>query len=598
MNILMRLVFLNSKKKFLLPGTNLNCTVFGAYRSVNRRATYSSTANMANLSLGEDVVSVDAPIKFEDVQNIDRGILNSIKDHFKFTSMTPVQEQVLPLLLNEKTKNKNVLVQAKTGTGKTVAFMIPVLQNVMHRFEVHGRSNKRPIALVVAPTREIAFQIRDESSKLAKSILLRIRPATKVVVGGTNKNLETKKVIQSGCDVLVATPGRLLDHLNTDPEIVSNVSILVYDEADRLLDQGFAREMEKLRIILSKVTDVQQILMFSATVRPDVVTTAKSQMGSDFQLIRTSQADEAPTHLVVPQTVVLVNKLSDHIEPLLSMLRSNCEKSATVPFKAIVFMRTIYEVHYFTKLFKNMLLQYFDIPVIEISSKLTQNARTKNLNIFKSCQSGILIASDVVARGVDVKNVTHVFQVGACSDTETYIHRVGRTGRAGQTGEAITILSNVESPFYTQLRAMNINFAEQYKYKSDPVLCQEIYQSVKDSNVLAKSPPTAMNVMRQGDKRSEKRREDADESPATAAQRTIVSQIGYYRSILESKHVPIKEILEELTSARYLYGMLPGDKFILNSRTSKIMKTQFKLDPKTISVYFEEEPAKSTRRFN
>ncbi|KAK9357748.1 P-loop containing nucleoside triphosphate hydrolase protein [Lipomyces starkeyi] len=541
------------------------------------------------------------PARFDGVSNLNNYILRSISQNLKFKEMTEVQQRILPFLLADETKGTSALVQAKTGTGKTVAFMIPVIQGVYdilsEREDVERRIRK-PVALVISPTRELAYQISDEAKKLCSIIPSAERPVIKTVVGGVSRRMEEQKVFRSGgVDILVATPGRLLDYLQEDPKRFGNVQIKVYDEADRLLDQGFAREISEIRSRLERVTKIKQMLMFSATVGKGVVGIAEQELGKNYKFVRTTSKDDVPTHLSVPQSLVLVDKLSDHFEPLVSMLRRHFDKALTgPPFKAIVFLRTGKEVDHYHFLLYHLLRNY-DIPIIPISSRLSQAARSRNLEKFKASATSILVASDVVARGVDVKNVTHVFQVGRAMGTEQYIHRVGRTGRAGKSGQGILILSKKESDFYKSLKGMQIMFNDEYTYISDPVLTAEISEVARKELELWQKRRREDELSLLEEKYDAHKRGKMLRKPTEIFSKdidvvsTVISQFGFYRSVLSKRDLSSRDILRDIMAGTAHLGLDPNEKPAIDRQTSVILKNKLALTDKEVREFFDERKA-------
>ncbi|KAK9328159.1 P-loop containing nucleoside triphosphate hydrolase protein [Lipomyces starkeyi] len=579
------------------PAMKSSPTPFSRARAVPRSIRrYASTDAAVAVQTEEK-----PPARFDGVLNLNNYILRSISQNLKFKEMTEVQQRILPFLLADETKGTSALVQAKTGTGKTVAFMIPVIQGVYdilsEREDVERRIRK-PVALVISPTRELAYQISDEAKKLCSIIPSAERPVIKTVVGGVSRRMEEQKVFRSGgVDILVATPGRLLDYLQEDPKRFGNVQIKVYDEADRLLDQGFAREISEIRSRLERVTKIKQMLMFSATVGKGVVGIAEQELGKNYKFVRTTSKDDVPTHLSVPQSLVLVDKLSDHFEPLVSMLRMHLDKALTgPPFKAVVFLRTGKEVDHYHFLLYHLLRNY-DIPIIPISSRLSQAARSRNLEKFKASATSVLVASDVVARGVDVKNVTHVFQVGRAMGTEQYIHRVGRTGRAGKSGQGILILSKKESDFYKSLKGMQINFNDEYTYISDPALTVEISEVARKELELWQKRRREDELSLLEEKYDAHKRGKMPRKPTDIFSKdidvvsTVISQFGFYRSVLSKRDLSSRDILRDIIAGTSHLGLDPNEKPAIDRQTSVILKNKLALTDKEVREFFVERKA-------
>ncbi|KAK9366216.1 P-loop containing nucleoside triphosphate hydrolase protein [Lipomyces kononenkoae] len=584
---------LRSRSSVVIPSKSLFLARESIARSCFRR--YAATNSSAAVRTEEKL-----PVRFDAVPNLNNYILQSINRNLKFKEMTEVQQRILPFLVADKTKGTSALVQAKTGTGKTVAFMIPVIQAVHDILLEHdelGRRIHKPLALVISPTRELAYQIKDEAKKLCSVMPPSERPIIKAIVGGVSRRMEEQKVFsQGGVDILVATPGRLLDYLHEDPRRFKNLQIKVYDEADRLLDQGFSREISEIRTRIERVTNIKQMLMFSATVGDGVVDIAEQELGKNYKFIRTTSEDDIPTHLSVPQSVIFVDKLSDHFEPLVSMLRKHLTEASTgQAFKAVVFLRTGKEVDHYHFLLHQLLRDY-DIPVIPMSARLSQSARSKNLEKFKSSPTSILVASDVVARGVDVKNVTHVFQVGRAMGTDQYIHRVGRTGRAGKSGQGILILSKKENHFYESLKRMQITFSDEYQYISDPALATEICQVAKKELEWWQKQRREDELHKLEEKyaahmRGHKivRAPSGIFSKDIDVVRTVISQFGFYRSVIPKRELSSRDILRDIMAGIGYLGSDPDVKPAIDRQTSMVLKNKLSLTDKDVREFFVED---------
>lgn len=316
-------------------------------------------------------------------------------------------------------------------------------------------SRRRPTiddikAIILSPTRELAEQIGVEAKKLARDTGIKVQTA----VGGTHKREAMQRMRREGCDVLVATPGRLHDILSDPYSGVAapNLGVLVLDEADRMLDVGFADAIRDIVGVLPRIQDVdRQTLLFSATIPKDVVHLAKSMVKEDdFEFVQTIRKDEAPTHEKVPQHIVTCVGFENQFPAVMEMMEkakqaTEADPSAP-PFKAIVFFSNTATVQFAFDTFRNT--SYFGrgggFPMYSIHSKLSQAQRTRNADSFRHTQNGILFSSDVTARGMDFPGVSHVIQVGLPPDRDQYIHRVGRTGRAGASGEGWLLITSEE----------------------------------------------------------------------------------------------------------------------------------------------------------
>ncbi|KAI9744832.1 MAG: hypothetical protein M1818_001757 [Claussenomyces sp. TS43310] len=373
---------------------------------------------------------------------LDPILIQTITQDLKFDHMMPVQSATLHDLLKLRI---DCLAQAKTGTGKTIAFLLPAIQTLINR--KRQRKNPGISLLVISPTRELAMQIAKEATALLQRL-----PTFRVsfAIGGTNKDREERDIL-NGCDILIATPGRLYDHLS-DSRIVNsfrNLDTLVLDEADRLLDMGF---MNALKDIINCLPDKElsnrQGMLFSATIAPHVQKFAHLVLSNGYKFISTIPAGEVQTHERVPQLLISVPTFRDVAPALVSSIRSECALIGPNLFKAIVFAPTAALADFYGEI----LVHLHDLPPVSIlHSRVSQSKRTSVTNTFRDAKKGILVATDVVARGMDFPNVSNVFQVGIPADRESYIHRLGRTARAGREGRSIFIVTNDETffPKYT-----------------------------------------------------------------------------------------------------------------------------------------------------
>lgn len=375
-------------------------------------------------------------------------LIQTLCDDLKFDHMMPVQAETLHKLLAQRI---DVLAQAKTGTGKTVAFLLPAIQTMINK----NRGNKHGISLLVlTPTRELAQQIEKEAGKLLHRL-----PQYKVclAIGGTNKNTEGAK-ISRGCDILIATPGRLFDHLSDEnfKYQFRNLDTLVLDEADRLLDMGFMPQLKQIIACLpNKEVSKRQGMLFSATIAPHVEKVAHLVLSKGYEFISTIPKGEINTHERVPQNLIIVPTFSNVAAALLGALRAEINMNGQETFKTIVFAPTAALVDFYG----DILSSVPGLPTISIlHSRLSQSKRTSTTNAFREAKSGILVATDVVARGMDFPLVTNVFQVGVPADKESYVHRLGRTARAGAEGRGTFIIA-ADEEFFPKYTLKDINFA-------------------------------------------------------------------------------------------------------------------------------------------
>jgi ATP-dependent RNA helicase RhlE len=335
---------------------------------------------------------------------------------------TPIQARAIPTLL----EGRDLLGVAQTGTGKTAAFALPVLQRLD---DANQRAqSKRPRALVLAPTRELAIQIADEFATYGRYTKLRHA----VVFGGVGQHPQVN-ALRKGVDVLVATPGRLLDLAGQGHLDLSAVSLLVLDEADRLLDMGFVRDVKR---IVSQTPNTRQSLLFSATMPKEVVSLAREILNDP---VRVDVSPKQMTLREVDQRVVMVNN-SDKRDVLRHLLHDDDVS------RAIVFTRTKHGANRLAKQLGN------DGIVAEaIHGNKSQGARQRALANFKNGDAWVLVATDIAARGIDIDAVSHVFNYELPHEPESYVHRIGRTARAGATGVAWSLVDPSER---SRLRAV------------------------------------------------------------------------------------------------------------------------------------------------
>jgi len=342
--------------------------------------------------------------------------------------MTKVQQDAIPTCLT----GVDVIAKAKTGTGKTLAFLLPALHATLS-----DRSRGPIKVLCLSPTRELAMQTAEESKAL-----LRFMPEhrTMTMLGGTNMNAETKSFRQQAPLVLVATPGRLEDHLTNSglQPLLGNLRALVFDEADQLLDMGFRPAIER---ILGKLPprEERQTLLFSATFPAQLQALTKFALRPRHEVVDCIGTTEASNTQV--EQAFLVCQLEDMFGTTAAVL----ERLLWEPHKIIVFLPTARETGLFAALFRCM--GYTGTEVLEIHSRKSQAQRTKTSEHFRAAERGILFSSDVSARGMDYPDVTFVLQVGAPSDRAQYLHRLGRTARAGKEGAGLLLLCDFERYF-------------------------------------------------------------------------------------------------------------------------------------------------------
>ena len=342
-----------------------------------------------------------------------------------YTQPTPVQAQAIPVIL----AGRDVLAGAQTGTGKTAGFTLPMLQRLSHHGHHGGRHAVR--ALVLTPTRELAAQVEESVRTYGRYMKLR----SALVFGGVGMQPQVE-ALRHGVDVLVATPGRLLDHLGQRTVNLSHVEILVLDEADRMLDMGFIRDIRK---VLAVLPPKRQNLLFSATFSDEIRELAEGLLDNpaSVEVARRNAESE-----LVAQRVHPVAK--DRKRALLSHLVKSGDWH-----QVLVFTRT---KHGANRLAEQLCKD--GVEATAIHGNKSQNARTRALAGFKSGEVRVLVATDIAARGLDIEELPHVVNFELPNVPEDYVHRIGRTGRAGCTGEAISLVSPDENPYLADIEKL------------------------------------------------------------------------------------------------------------------------------------------------
>lgn len=357
-------------------------------------------------------------MKFTDL-GLSQEILDAI-DLQGYDTPSPIQQKAIPHVL----EGKDVMAAAQTGTGKTAGFTLPLLHRLSNTPKPQGKGNQAR-ALILTPTRELAAQVANSVETYAQN--LKIKSA--VVFGGVKINPQMQR-LRGGIDVLIATPGRLLDLHGQNAISFDNLEVLVLDEADRMLDMGFIHDIKRIIKLMPKK---RQTLLFSATFSDEIRSLAK---GIVHQAEEVSVSPPNSTVKSVKQSLIVVEK-SDKTAVLTHLLKENNW------FQVLVFSRT---KHGANKLVKK--LEAKGIDAAAIHGNKSQGARTRALADFKAGKCRVLVATDIAARGIDIDQLPYVVNFDLPQVAEDYVHRIGRTGRAGATGEAISLVSHDE---YKQL---------------------------------------------------------------------------------------------------------------------------------------------------
>lgn len=369
-----------------------------------------------------------------------------------YTTPTPIQEQAIPVIL----EGKDLFGIAQTGTGKTAAFALPIIQLLQNQIGQDASGHRAIKTLICTPTRELAIQIGESFAAYGKHCHLRHT----VIFGGVNQNPQVA-TLRRGLDILIATPGRLLDLMQQGHVHLQHVEIFVLDEADRMLDMGFIHD---IRRVVAKIPVKRQTLFFSATLPSDIVNLAHTILRDP---VRVEVTPPATTVDMIEQSVFFVSK-EDKRQLLIHLLKDSKIKSA------LVFSRT---KHGADKIVKDLVRAGIESQAIH--GNKSQNARQRALDGFKQGRTRVLVATDIAARGIDIDDLTHVINYDLPEVAETYVHRIGRTGRAGASGVALTFCDHAEKTYLRDIHRL---------IKKDlPVITTHPY-------VLVGGPPQAMSA--------------------------------------------------------------------------------------------------------
>ena len=343
-----------------------------------------------------------------------------------YATATPIQAKTIPHTL----AGRDVLGCAQTGTGKTAAFALPILHNLAQN--LHNTKGPAPTrCLVLSPTRELALQIADSFKTYGSQLPLR----GTTIYGGVSQKPQVA-ALRRGVDVIIATPGRLLDLINQGHIDLSHLQVLVLDEADRMLDMGFIHDIKR---IVAKAPKKRQTLLFSATLPPEIIKLSKQFLHHPAEV---HIAPESKTADHVEQSVYFVEK-RDKPALLAHLLK-------TLPVeRAIIFTRT---KHGADKVVKQ--LRAAELDALAIHGNKSQAARARTLDTFRKGKVHLLVATDVASRGIDIDNISHVFNYDLPNEPESYVHRIGRTARAGNTGTAISFCARDEKSFLKSIERL------------------------------------------------------------------------------------------------------------------------------------------------
>jgi len=375
-------------------------------------------------------------MKFQ-YMGLSAGLLRAVADA-GYEKPTPIQWQAIPAVLQKK----DVLGIAQTGTGKTAGFTLPMIDRL-----ASGQAKARmPRSLILEPTRELAAQVADSFEKYGKNHNLSMA----LLIGGVQMNAQTAD-LDRGVDVLIATPGRLLDHLNRGNLMLSGIQILVIDEADRMLDMGFVPDVEE---ICSKISQDHQTLFFSATMPPPIKKLADKFL-NDPKVVETDRTSS--TADTIEQSLLNVAPRGKR-DALRKLLRGDDVNNAIVFCNRKIEVKDVYKT-----------LKGDKLNVGQLHGDMAQSERMEVLKGFKDGDIRILVASDVAARGLDIPSVSHVFNYDIPHTAEDYVHRIGRTGRAGRKGFAVTLATRSDGKYVDAIEKLTQN---KFKLHADSGVAQ------------------------------------------------------------------------------------------------------------------------------
>ena len=395
-------------------------------------------------------------MKFEDL-NLHPTLLKAVKDQ-NYINPTAIQEEAIPLIL----KDNDVLGTAQTGTGKTAAFALPILHHLINEKSNNIKTKIR--ALVVTPTRELAIQIGDNFTNYAKYNNIK----NTVIFGGVKQGTQTN-ALANGVDVLVATPGRLLDLMGQGFISLNDIGYFVLDEADRMLDMGFINDIKKL---LEKLPKNRQSLFFSATMPNSILTLSNTILRNPKKIAVHQVSTTAET---IQQSIYYTNK-SDKKDLLFHILKNKDIN------QILVFSRT---KHGADRIVRN--LQKNNIEAAAIHGDKSQNQRQRALQSFKDYKVRVLVATDIAARGIDIDKLSYVLNYDIPNEPETYVHRIGRCGRAGEKGVSISICEPEENVYTKDIEKLinqKIEAVQNHPFPQTdkPMNAQQKKESEKEKN--------------------------------------------------------------------------------------------------------------------
>ncbi|CCF56914.1 hypothetical protein KAFR_0B06170 [Kazachstania africana CBS 2517] len=511
--------FYNTRRQGFRRRTNKNF-VDDRYDKNEVRFQKETLAKLVHVQNNETEVTLDQ-LKEENV--IDKMLHKSI-DRMGFPNLTPVQQKTIkPTIMNNE---NDIIARAKTGTGKTFAFLIPIFQ---HLINTKLDSQYMVKSIIITPTRDLALQIEDEAKKLYKNNYGLKKFQCVSLIGGTNLNESIRRMKKLRPNIIIATPGRLIDVLNRyGNEFFRFVDFKVLDEADRLLEIGFKEDLREISNILNEISERDEnhirTMLFSATLDENVQNLSNDIMNKEKCLfIDTIDKNEPEAHEKIDQSMVLSDHFAHNIYAAANHIQSRLSQDSEMKdnYKAILFTPTVKFTKFITGvLYDKLHSKYRDLPIIEFHGQIDQKKRTRLVEQFKRLKSGILICTDVGARGMDFPDVKEVLQIGVPSELSNYIHRIGRTARSGKDGISTLFISKYELSFLDRLQKLKkIEIKNVHKFKPDENNCDI----------------------------------EIDDRSMESFEESIISLISFYRSCIREYHFNSRDLLPQIAGT---YGIL------------------------------------------
>nr|QBK46521.1 DExD/H box RNA helicase 28 [Philasterides dicentrarchi] len=423
-------------------------------------------------------------------------VIQSVKENLQFQTMMPVQKVSIPLML----KNHDLAVEAQTGSGKTLAFLLPVLHSYASLEKVKLKKHD-VYSMIIVPTRELAKQIFDVLEKLKKGFFEELKSI--LFIGGTSTSIDAQNFISNGGNIIVATTGKLKEIIDypslKDVMRLKTLEILILDEADRLMDPEF---YDDIQVILSTIPKQRRTSLFSATLTSQKLTNLiKFGLRNPVKvsLKHNNQDGEQKNTYMIPATLfneyILLENRKEKIQFLVNFLLADEEQ------KTILFLNTCASVDYYSKLLSQLEILK-RIKISAIHGNLKQKKRNQVIQKFASSKSGLLLATDVIARGIDFSDIQQIIQLDPPQDPSQFIHRIGRTARTGKQGKALVMLDKTEEAFVFFLRQKNVEINE---YKAENLNIKQDFESIKqqmqnllkqDRDIVEKSKAAFISFIR------------------------------------------------------------------------------------------------------